>query len=341
MRVLVTGGAGFIGSALIRFLINNTNFHVLNIDKLSYASNLEALASIANNSRYHFFKYDICDAEAIKTVFETYIPDAVIHLAAESHVDRSIASSLPFIQSNILGTYYLLEISRNYWSNLDITQRHQFRFIHVSTDEVYGDLETNAPAFTEEHPYRPSSPYSASKASSDHLVRAWHRTYHFPAIITNCSNNYGPYQYPEKLIPLTIFNALNERAIQVYGDGNQIRDWLHVDDHVRALYQVLMNGEIGGHYNIGGNSEIKNIDVVGKICSFLDILNPKISGTYAEQIRFVQDRRGHDRRYAINNALIRERLAWEPLLDFETGIFNTVEWYLSKWRTMLHLSEII
>lgn len=340
MKILVTGGAGFIGSALIRYLIHNTEHQILNIDKLSYASNLKALSTVENHQRYKFLKLDICDAEAIKMTFETYMPDAVIHLAAESHVDRSISSPWSFIQTNIVGTYHLLEISRNYWLTLDEVRRCEFRFLHVSTDEVYGDLEEGEESFTEKNPYRPSSPYSASKASSDHLVSAWHRTYNFPAMITNCSNNYGPYQYPEKLIPLTIFNALHNKSIQVYGDGCQIRDWLHVNDHVRALYLVLLNGEPGCHYNIGGNTEMKNIDLVKNICSFLDNLKPKPYGSYAEQIRFVQDRSGHDRRYAINNAWIKESLGWEPLLDFETGLYNTVSWYLKQGNWMDNMIQI-
>ena len=332
-KILLTGGAGFIGSSVIRHIINNTNHSVINIDKLTYAGNLESLVSVENDARYTFKQIDICDADNIRCVFNQYQPDIVMHLAAESHVDRSIDSSREFIQTNFVGTYVLLEEARDYWSNLNSIKKNSFRFHHVSTDEVYGDLENKDNLFTEETPYAPSSPYSASKAGSDHLVRAWRRTYGLPVLITNCSNNYGPYQFPEKLIPLVILNALKGKALPVYGDGKQIRDWLYVDDHARALLHVALNGNIGATYNIGGHNELKNIDVVKNICKILDELVPsEINGVnkYEELITYVGDRAGHDVRYAIDASKIGNELSWMPEETFETGIKKTIEWYLKN-----------
>lgn len=275
MKILVTGGAGFIGSALIRFFIEQTNHSVLNIDKLTYAGNLESLKTIHQHDRYAFQKIDICEREQLTQAIKSFQPDAIMHLAAESHVDRSINGPGTFIQTNIVGTYTLLEAAREYWQTLPEKRQQSFRFQHISTDEVFGDLENTTDFFTETTPYAPSSPYSASKASADHLVRAWHRTYHLPILVTNCSNNYGPYQYPEKLIPLTILNALNGKNLNIYGTGTQVRDWLYVDDHVRALYHVLLDGKVGETYNIGGHNEMKNIDVVNTICSLLEEMAPQ------------------------------------------------------------------
>jgi dTDP-glucose 4,6-dehydratase len=333
MNIVITGGAGFIGSALIRYIINNTNNSVINIDKLSYAGNLESLKSIENSNRYTFERVDICDSVEVKRIFDEYNPDTVMHLAAESHVDRSIYGPNEFIQTNIVGTCVLLEEARYYLSCLEGSKKEKFRFHHVSTDEVYGDLEGVDNLFIEDTPYAPSSPYSASKASSDHLVRAWQRTYGFPALITNCSNNYGPYQFPEKLIPLVILNALKGNKIPVYGNGKQIRDWLYVDDHVKALLQVTYNGTIGETYNIGGYNEIENIDVVKTICSILDVEKPCAhSGIerYEELISFVDDRAGHDKRYAIDATKIFNELGWKPNETFESGIRKTVMWYLNN-----------
>jgi len=333
MKLLITGGAGFIGSAVIRHIIENTDHSVLNVDKLTYAGNLESLESVENNSRYAFEQVDICDANEIKRVFNEHQPDIVMHLAAESHVDRSIDGPGEFIQTNIVGTYVLLEEARGYWSNLDSDKRDNFRFHHVSTDEVYGDLEGTDDLFTEETSYAPSSPYSAAKASSDHLVRAWQRTFKFPTLITNCSNNYGPYQFPEKLIPLIILNALEGKELPIYGNGKQIRDWLYVDDHARALLHVALTGEISETYNIGGHNELQNIDVVKTVCSILDELVPsKLNGIkqYKQLITYVGDRAGHDVRYAIDATKIDEELNWTPDETFATGIKKTVEWYLEN-----------
>lgn len=331
MKVLVTGGAGFIGSAVIRHIINNTHNQVLNVDKLTYAGNLESLSEIDQSDRYKFQQIDICDELALTIAFEQFQPDFVMHLAAESHVDRSIDGPAAFIHTNIVGTYVLLEVARKYWNSLEPTKKDIFRFHHISTDEVYGDLEGTDDLFTETTPYAPSSPYSASKASSDHLVRAWQRTYGFPALVTNCSNNYGPYHFPEKLIPLIILNALDKKPLPVYGDGNQIRDWLYVEDHARALYTVLTEGEVGETYNIGGHNEKKNIEVVRTICSLLNELQPLDNQqSYESLITFVKDRPGHDLRYAIDATKIKNDLKWLPQETFETGIRKTVLWYLNN-----------
>ncbi|MGE8544572.1 MAG: dTDP-glucose 4,6-dehydratase [Acinetobacter johnsonii] len=331
MRILVTGGAGFIGSAVIRHIIENTHHHVLNVDKLTYAGNLESLQSIEQSERYQFFQTDICDQVELEKIFENFQPNVVMHLAAESHVDRSIDGPAAFIQTNIVGTYSLLEAARKYWLSLTLDAKEAFRFHHISTDEVYGDLEGTTDLFTETTPYTPSSPYSASKASSDHLVRAWQRTYGLPTIVTNCSNNYGPYHFPEKLIPLVILNALDMKPLPIYGKGDQIRDWLFVEDHARALYQVVTEGVVGETYNIGGHNEKQNIEVVKTICKILDELKPESTGQkYETLITFVKDRPGHDLRYAIDAAKIEKELGWTPQETFETGIRKTVAWYLNN-----------
>lgn len=336
MKIMITGGAGFIGSALIRYLINETQDTVINVDKLTYAGNLRSLDSISSNPRYIFEQVDICSSEKITQLFRRYQPDCIMHLAAESHVDRSITGSAAFMQTNIIGTHVLLEAAREYWQSLTEAQQKIFRFHHISTDEVYGDLEGLDSFFTETTAYAPSSPYSASKASSDHLVRAWHRTYGLPILITNCSNNYGPYQFPEKLIPLIILNALEGKALPVYGNGMQIRDWLYVEDHAKALYRVVKKGTIGETYNIGGHNEKRNIDVIYTICALLEELAPKkpVGVTqYKDLITYVKDRPGHDQRYAIDASKIKQELNWEPEETFETGIRKTVEWYInhSEW----------
>ena len=331
MRILVTGGAGFIGSAVIRHIIQNTQHQVLNVDKLTYAGNLESLTSVHNNERYQFSQTDICDQVVLERIFHEFQPDSVMHLAAESHVDRSIDGPAAFIQTNIVGTYSLLEAARKYWLSLSVEEKEAFRFHHISTDEVYGDLEGTTDLFTETTPYTPSSPYSASKASSDHLVRAWQRTYGLPTIVTNCSNNYGPYHFPEKLIPLVILNALDAKPLPIYGKGDQIRDWLFVEDHARALYQVVTEGVVGETYNIGGHNEKQNIEVVKTICKILDELKPQSTGQkYETLITFVKDRPGHDLRYAIDAAKIEKELGWTPQETFETGIRKTVAWYLNN-----------
>ena len=331
MKILVTGGAGFIGSAVIRHVITNTDDEVLNIDKLTYAGNLESLKDIDRDPRYNFKQIDICNADSLKQAFDSFQPDLVMHLAAESHVDRSIDGPAEFITTNIVGTYHLLEVARQYWQNLDDIGKQKFKFHHISTDEVYGDLEGTTDLFTETTPYAPSSPYSASKASSDHLVRAWYRTYGFPILVTNCSNNYGPYHFPEKLIPLVILNALDGKALPIYGKGNQIRDWLYVEDHARALYKVVTEGKVGETYNIGGHNEKQNIDVVKTICRILDELKPQENGQpYESLITFVKDRPGHDLRYAIDASKIANELNWTPTETFDTGIRKTVEWYLNN-----------
>ena len=366
MKILVTGGAGFIGSAVIRHIIKNTSDSVINLDKLTYAGNLQSLESVEGSDRYFFEQVDICDRADLDRIFKQHKPDAVMHLAAESHVDRSITGPAEFIQTNIVGTYTLLEAAREYWNTLDTNAKNAFRFHHISTDEVYGDLphpddvkgeagnvkgenslhlaphtSQNLPLFTEQTPYAPSSPYSASKASSDHLVRAWLRTYGFPTIVTNCSNNYGPYHFPEKLIPLVILNALEGKDLPIYGKGDQIRDWLYVEDHARALYKVVTAGKVGETYNIGGHNEKQNIEVVQTICSILDELAPseardvkckngKPLTTYSSLITYVTDRPGHDRRYAIDSSKMSKELNWTPIETFETGLRKTVQWYLDN-----------
>ncbi len=342
MRLMITGGAGFIGSAVIRHIINNTNHEVLNVDKLTYAGNLESLISVAENERYTFSQTDICDRTALDQLFVDYQPDAVMHLAAESHVDRSITGPFAFIETNIIGTYQLLEASRHYWNSLEETKKQKFRFHHISTDEVYGDLEGTTDLFTETTSYSPSSPYSASKASSDHLVRAWNRTYGLPVLVTNCSNNYGPYHFPEKLIPLMILNALQGKALPVYGNGQQIRDWLFVEDHARALFKVVSEGVVGETYNIGGHNEKANLDVVYGICELLEELAPnKPDGVnqYKDLITYVKDRPGHDVRYAIDASKIQRELGWVPEESFETGLRKTVQWYLDNQEWVTHVQS--
>jgi dTDP-glucose 4,6-dehydratase len=346
MRILVTGGAGFIGSAFIRFIIAKTEDFVINVDKLTYAGNLTSLENVLGNKRYAFEHADICDAVEMASIFKKYQPDVVMHLAAETHVDRSIDGPAAFIETNIIGTYILLEAARKYWEGLPEARQQAFRFHHISTDEVYGDLHHTTNLFTETTPYAPSSPYSASKASSDHLVRAWHRTYGLPVLITNCSNNYGPYHFPEKLIPLMILNALAGKSLPVYGRGNQIRDWLYVEDHARALYTVVTKGNVGETYNIGGHNEVQNIEVVKSICEILEELAPlKQSGlkisSYESLITYVQDRPGHDLRYAIDASKIERELGWKPEESFESGLRKTVAWYLNNknwWQAVLDSS---
>ncbi|MBS9854749.1 MULTISPECIES: dTDP-glucose 4,6-dehydratase [Vibrio harveyi group] len=341
MKILVTGGAGFIGSAVVRHIIRDTQDTVINLDKLTYAGNLESLVDVSESERYYFEQVDICDRAELDRVFSEHQPDMVMHLAAESHVDRSIDGPAAFIETNVMGTYHLLEAARQYWSNLDEARQSAFRFHHISTDEVYGDLEGTDDLFTETTSYAPSSPYSASKASSDHLVRAWQRTYGLPTLVTNCSNNYGPYHFPEKLIPLMILNALDGKPLPVYGDGMQIRDWLFVEDHARALYKVVNEGEVGETYNIGGHNEKANIEVVKTICALLEELRPnKPAGveSYESLITYVKDRPGHDVRYAIDATKIAQELGWTPEETFESGIRKTVEWYLNNpqwWQRVL------
>lgn len=341
MKILVTGGAGFIGSAVVRHLINDTAHSVVNVDKLTYAGNLESVAPVAGSDRYRFEQVDICNRAELQRVFNTHQPDAVMHLAAESHVDRSIDGAGEFIQTNIVGTFELLEASRAYWLQLAPERKQNFRFHHISTDEVFGDLHGSDDLFTETTAYAPSSPYAASKASSDHLVRAWHRTYGLPVLITNCSNNYGPYHFPEKLIPLMILNALEGKPLPVYGNGQQIRDWLYVEDHARALVTVLTKGQIGETYNIGGHNEKKNLEVVQTICALMEELHPekpKGLNQYSDLITFVKDRPGHDLRYAIDASKIQRELGWSPAETFETGLRKTVQWYLENrqwWQRVL------
>jgi len=331
MKILVTGGAGFIGSAVIRHIIRNTHDTVVNLDKLTYAGNLESLVEVSDSERYTFEQVDICDRAEVERVFREHQLDAVMHLAAESHVDRSIDGPADFIETNIVGTYTLLEVARQYWQGLDEARKAVFRFHHISTDEVYGDLDDPEKLFTENTPYAPSSPYSASKASSDHLVRAWSRTYGLPTLVTNCSNNYGPYHFPEKLIPLIILNVLEGKPLPVYGKGDQVRDWLYVEDHARALYRVVMEGQIGETYNIGGHNEKQNIEVVRTLCELLDELRPESPHRpHASLITHVQDRPGHDLRYAIDASKIQRELGWVPEETFESGIRKTVQWYLDN-----------
>jgi dTDP-glucose 4,6-dehydratase len=329
-RFLVTGGAGFIGSAVVRRLLEKSKHQVLVLDKLTYAGNLESLATVAGNPRYRFEQVDIVDSAALRSVFEEFSPDVVMHLAAESHVDRSIDGPAEFIQTNIVGTFSLLEVALSHWLTLPQFRKADFRFHHISTDEVFGSLGATG-YFCEETPYRPNSPYSASKAASDHLVRAWHHTYGLPALITNCSNNYGPYQFPEKLIPLTIVGALEGKSLPIYGTGENVRDWLHVDDHAEALLLVIEQGAIGNSYNIGGHNEYTTIDVVKAICRLVDELAPDPStGSSERLIRFVADRPGHDARYAIDGAKVARELAWKPRHTFESGLRDTVRWYLDN-----------
>ena len=341
MNIIVTGGAGFIGSALIRYIVGQGEHHVLNLDKLTYAGNLESIAAVADSDRYHFRQVDICQTQEITDIFDQFEPDIVIHLSAESHVDRSIDGPGEFIRTNIVGTFVLLDVARNYWSGLSGAKKDNFRFHYVSTDEVYGDLGHTQELFTEQTSYDPSSPYSASKASSDHLVRAWQRTYGFPTLITNCSNNYGPYHFPEKLIPHMILNALDAQPLPVYGDGSQVRDWLYVEDHVKALYLVATTGTVGETYNIGGHNEKTNLEVVETICDLLGEHGPEIPdgiGNYKELITFVEDRPGHDVRYAIDASKISDELGWIPEETFESGMLKTINWYLNNrswWQRVL------
>ena len=336
---MVTGGAGFIGSAVIRFLIDNTDCEIVNLDSLTYAGNLESLASVSGNSRYHFEKVDIRDLVAVQQIFSRHQPDAIMHLAAESHVDRSIDGPAEFIQTNIVGTYNLLEAARSYWVDLPKDKKAGFRFHHISTDEVYGSLGASG-LFKETNPYQPNSPYAASKASSDHLVRAWHHTYGFPVVTTNCSNNYGPFQFPEKLIPLMILNAQQGKPLPIYGKGDNVRDWLYVEDHARALWQVLTEGELGETYNIGGFNEKTNLEVVHAICDLLDELLPDSPyKPHASLIKYVADRPGHDQRYAIDASKIERELGWTPRETFETGMRKTVQWYLDNKEWCQHVQD--
>ncbi|WP_158783536.1 dTDP-glucose 4,6-dehydratase [Pantoea sp. BAV 3049] len=335
MKILITGGAGFIGSAVVRHIIQDTQDSVINVDKLTYAGNLESIKNVSDSERYQFVQLDICDTNGLIKVMNELKPDAIMHLAAESHVDRSITGPADFVQTNVVGTYSLLEATRQYWNALSDEKKQAFRFHHISTDEVYGDLphpdemSGELPLFTETTPYAPSSPYSSTKAASDHLVRAWGRTYKLPVIITNCSNNYGPYHFPEKLIPLIIINALEKKPLPVYGKGDQIRDWLYVEDHARALYKVVTEAEVGSTYNIGGHNEKKNLEVVETVCALLDELKPT-EGRYADLITYVNDRPGHDRRYAIDSSKIQKDLGWKPQETFESGLRKTVQWYLTN-----------
>lgn len=339
MRILVTGGAGFIGSNLVRFLLNKPDVVVANLDKLTYAGNLESLQDVQHKNNYKFYHSDIINRQHLTTILEQFQPDSVMHLAAESHVDRSIENASNFIQTNIEGTFQLLEACLHYWRGLKSDAQKDFRFHHISTDEVFGDLAGTEALFNEETPYAPSSPYSASKAASDHLVRSWYRTYGLPVLITNCSNNYGPYQFPEKLIPHIILSAIKGKELPIYGDGCQIRDWLHVEDHVSALWTVLQKGQVGETYMIGGNSEKTNLEVVQNICSLLDLIHPSQKRQpYSLQIRYVKDRPGHDRRYAVDTTKIFQQLQWQPLHSFDTGLKQTLLWYLNNpqwWKNIL------
>ena len=341
MRIFITGGAGFIGSALIRYLIEHTNHQILNYDALRYSGNLKSLRSIENSSQYNFIEGDICDAKLLAETLKDFQPTGVMHLAAESHVDRSIDNAAPFIHTNIVGTYTLLSSCQEYLNLLSSDLKNQFTFLHVSTDEVYGDIDPSEPPCSELHSYDPSSPYSASKASSDHLVRSWYRTYNFPAVITNCSNNYGPFHFPEKFIPHIILNSLHGKNIPIYGDGQQVRDWIYVDDHVRGLFLAFQKGTHGETYNIGASNEIKNIEIATMVCNLLDELvheKPNNIDSFQELITFVQDRPGHDKRYAINSSKIQNELGWIPNESFESGFRKTVQWFLDNeqwWKPIL------
>tara|TARA_B110000483_G_scaffold144160_1_gene172110 strand:- start:8362 stop:9420 length:1059 start_codon:yes stop_codon:yes gene_type:complete len=341
MKIFITGGAGFIGSALIRYLIEHTNHEILNYDALRYSGNLKSLKSIENSSQYNFIEGDICDAKLLAETLKDFQPTGVMHLAAESHVDRSIDNAAPFIHTNIVGTYTLLSSCQEYLNLLSSDLKNQFTFLHVSTDEVYGDIDPSEPPCSELHSYDPSSPYSASKASSDHLVRSWHRTYNFPAVITNCSNNYGPFHFPEKFIPHIILNSLHGKNIPIYGDGQQVRDWIYVDDHVRGLFLAFQKGIHGETYNIGASNEIKNIEIATMVCNLLDELvheKPNNVDSFQELITFVEDRPGHDKRYAINSSKIQNELGWSPHESFESGFRKTVQWFLDNkqwWKSIL------
>jgi dTDP-glucose 4,6-dehydratase len=333
--ILVTGGAGFIGSAVCRHLITDTDVEVVNVDKLTYAGNINSLRSIAGNPRYHFIKTDICDAVSLERIFTKFRPGAVVHLAAESHVDRSITASRQFLETNVVGTFELLQAARNYWNGLSPHQQSSFRFLHVSTDEVFGSLGHEG-RFSEQSAYDPSSPYAASKAAADHLVRAWHRTFELPILLSNCSNNFGPFQFPEKLIPLTILNAIESRPLPVYGDGSNIRDWIYIDDHVKALLRILVSGAPGHSYNVGASQEHTNIEVVQTICQIMDRLRPG-KGRHTDLLVYVEDRPGHDRRYAIDASKLKTELNWSPEMSFEEGIELTIRWYLENewwWRPL-------
>lgn len=336
MKFLVTGGAGFIGSAVCRYLIKDLGVSVVNVDKLTYAANLESLGSVTDSQRYSFYRQDICNRDAMLSIMQDEAVDVVMHLAAESHVDRSIDGPAIFMTTNVLGTYNLLEASRQYWTELPAEKMKTFRFHHISTDEVFGDLPFDGSLFTETTPYAPSSPYSASKASSDHLVRAWHQTYGLPVVLSNCSNNYGPYHFPEKLIPLVTLNALDELSLPVYGKGENVRDWLHVEDHACALFEIATRGRVGQSYNVGGNSERTNLAVVLSICEILDNVRPRKNGaSHRDLVSFVTDRPGHDRRYAIDYSKLENELGWRPSRTFEEGLAETVNWYLNNqdwWR---------
>ncbi len=336
--LLVTGGAGFIGANFVHYQIQTTEHRIINVDKLTYAGNLENLASLNQNPRHIFVRGDIGDRSLINQLLEQYQPDAIINFAAESHVDRSIHGPEDFIQTNVLGTFHLLDSTRAYWRGLAAARQAEFRFLHVSTDEVYGSLELSDPAFTETHPYAPNSPYSASKAASDHLVRAYHHTYGLPTLTTNCSNNYGPYQFPEKLIPLLIKNALQGKALPIYGDGKNIRDWLYVEDHCSAIHTVLTRGQVGEVYNIGGNHEKTNLEIVHTVCAILDELRPE-AAPHHRLITYVRDRPGHDRRYAIDASKIAQDLDWQPAYTFESGIRQTINWYLTHSEWVEHVSS--
>ena len=333
MKILITGGSGFIGSNLIRYLLSNTEHQVVNVDKLTYAGNIKSLEDFSACKKYVFEHVDICDHLRIEQIVYKHKPDKIMHLAAESHVDRSIDDSMEFIQTNVVGTYTMLDVARHYWMNLNKPKKNNFLFHHISTDEVYGDLCDTGDFFTEKTPYAPSSPYSASKASADHLVRAWGRTYNLPIVITNCSNNYGPYQFPEKLVPLIILNCIKGKVLPIYGEGEQVRDWLYVNDHVKALLKVVMDGKIGETYNIGGNNEKTNLEVVLMICEILDKLMPNYKydiKSYKDLIEFVKDRPGHDKRYAIDASKISKQLNYNPEESFESGLTKTIKWFLDN-----------